>query len=155
MKKEKISLEEKTKEVEFTLGRTNVIRLQMFRDECEIYGSQLEELLHSKSEGPIKDFFSGQCYFLDSLKNISKQMIECFGKGAGFEIMPGNEKGENLAFVPKVITGISKIEGDSNGRKFNFLFYSILSDDEEKIEEMQESLRDGKPVILKYNKNKG
>jgi len=69
--------------------------------------------------------------------------------------MPGNEKGENLAFVPKVITGISKIEGDSNGRKFNFLFYSILSDDEEKIEEMQESLRDGKPVILKYNKNKG
>ncbi len=156
--KEKFSPKEKVEtEVEINLGKEEVAKLEFFRKSCERCIPQIEAVLPSKSsEGPIEDFLDDQWRFLDSLEGISKQMLESFKQSTEFRVVPmlSARSRDMLLFFEPGMKVASDIESDADWKKFDFLFYYLYDDDEEKAETIKENLRDGKTVILKYDKNK-
>ncbi len=159
MSKERISSEEKIKEVEIVLGRKKSRGLSLFVLNCEHYLPQIKNLFpHSpESIGPAGSFLIDQYSFLRSLKDISEQILECFKEDSEFRIVPKGKTRNgkmSLWFEPRVEGG-AKIEGDYDYRKFGFLFNRILYDeDPEKVDEIKEILENGETVILKYDKSK-
>ena len=154
---------------EIVFGRKMLKRLETFKDSCKSCLRKIngDVIFMDPTHTPVEELLKTDYKIIRSLTEISEEMDRCLKENVEFEITPTKECEKNG--LRTMLYFESRKEGreyltengrmDINSREFGFLFsylYRPCEDDidEDEVEKLKNLFRNGKTVILKYDKNK-